>query len=144
MYCFVYGTLKRGFPNAHLMDGMEFVGEVETVLRYPLVGGAYFSPYLLDVPGRGCFVKELYKLTEAHFETLDRFEKVESDNYTRKPIQVKQVSSPHTHQALSAFTYLKNNYNSDLLDSPHIPEYLDERYIPRHLRPGRAVSSDHQ
>jgi gamma-glutamylcyclotransferase (GGCT)/AIG2-like uncharacterized protein YtfP len=34
---FVYGTLKRGYPNNPMLEGCEFLGEAVTVLTYKAV-----------------------------------------------------------------------------------------------------------
>ena len=50
---FVYGTLKRGEPNYHVIGNpasgvSQFVGEGKTVAKYPLVAAApWYNPYLL-------------------------------------------------------------------------------------------------
>ena len=56
---FVYGTLKRGQPNYHLLVDPEngvakFLGEAKLTKRYPLVVGSSFSvPLLLPVENQG-------------------------------------------------------------------------------------------
>ena len=56
---FVYGTLKRGQPNYHLLvdpkNGVaKFLGEAKLTTRYPLVVGSSFSvPLLLPVENQG-------------------------------------------------------------------------------------------
>ncbi|KAI6241515.1 Gamma-glutamylcyclotransferase family protein [Aphelenchoides fujianensis] len=58
-FVFVYGTLKKGEPNAAtMMDGAggrsRFVGEAETVRQFPLIISTQFNiPFLLKDPGRG-------------------------------------------------------------------------------------------
>ena len=51
----VYGTLKRGHGNNRVMGRSKFVGEGETVNRYPMVG--HGVPFVLPVKGRGHNVK---------------------------------------------------------------------------------------
>jgi len=34
---FVYGTLKRGYPNNPLLEGSQFLGEAVTVPTYKMV-----------------------------------------------------------------------------------------------------------
>ena len=56
---FVYGTLKRGQPNYHLLvdpkNGVaKFLGEAKLTKRYPLVVGSSFGvPLLLPVEHQG-------------------------------------------------------------------------------------------
>jgi gamma-glutamylaminecyclotransferase len=51
---FVYGTLKRGEPNYHVIDNptngvSHFIGEGKTVAKYPMVAAApWYNPYLLS------------------------------------------------------------------------------------------------
>ena len=60
---FVYGTLKTGEPNHHVLQDptkgkKELLGVGETVSKYPLVvASRYNIPYLLDAPGKGLNVK---------------------------------------------------------------------------------------
>ena len=60
---FVYGTLKTGEPNHHVLQDptrgkKELLGVGETVSKYPLVvASRYNIPYLLDAPGEGFNVK---------------------------------------------------------------------------------------
>jgi len=52
---FVYGTLKRGFPN-HVPElaNADYIGRARTLTAYPLIiGGKWFSPNLIDEPGMG-------------------------------------------------------------------------------------------
>ena len=56
---FVYGTLKKGFPNHSLFQNKSigkalFMGEAKLSDRYPLViAGTYNTPFLLPVKGQG-------------------------------------------------------------------------------------------
>ena len=52
---FVYGTLKRGFPNHDAwMKDYPCIGRFRTCVAFPLVvGGKWFSPYLIAEPGVG-------------------------------------------------------------------------------------------
>lgn len=56
---FVYGTLKRGEPNAsvmtNLVTGMQkFVGTGKTINAYPLIiASEYNIPFCLNKPGIG-------------------------------------------------------------------------------------------
>jgi gamma-glutamylcyclotransferase (GGCT)/AIG2-like uncharacterized protein YtfP len=70
---FVYGTLKRGFRNHHLMAEALFVGDfVAHGLRLYDLG-----PFPMAV-AEACFQVqgEVYGVTSQHLEALDRFEGV--------------------------------------------------------------------
>ena len=73
---FVYGTLKRGFPNHGLMDGARFIGEAMTVERYPMVvQGRHFSPVIMPEPGSGHrIVGELWEVDDQMLVVLDDLE----------------------------------------------------------------------
>lgn len=69
----VYGTLKSGFHNNLLLDGAEFLGEVKTVDKYPLVIDGL--PYLMERRGEGRLVFcELYRVSQGQLDRLDRLE----------------------------------------------------------------------
>eukprot|EP00051_Salpingoeca_urceolata_P007251 m.95965 g.95965 ORF g.95965 m.95965 type:complete len:98 (-) comp15174_c0_seq4:449-742(-) len=72
---FVYGTLKRGFPNhQHMPVGIEFVSRATTVERFPLVVGAGHNqiPFLLDFAGNGFQVNgEVFVADDAACNALD-------------------------------------------------------------------------
>lgn len=56
---FVYGTLKQGQPNHHVITGCKegkytLLGQGRTVSKWPLVIASPFNiPYLLDIEGEG-------------------------------------------------------------------------------------------
>jgi len=130
---FVYGTLKRTFPNANFLEEAEFVGEYKTLDQYPLViGGEWNSPYLLNVQGKGHYVTgEVYYVNDETLDALDRLENV-GVNYTRKVLQVHHIDEPFS--VIQAYAYLKCNYTSDLLSKEPVANYQDRRYVPRSQR----------
>ncbi len=70
---FVYGSLLRGEPNAHNLDGAAWLGMARTEDRYGLVDlGAY--PGLVD--GDGAVLGEVYAVDDGTLARLDRFEDV--------------------------------------------------------------------
>jgi gamma-glutamylcyclotransferase (GGCT)/AIG2-like uncharacterized protein YtfP len=82
---FVYGTLKMGKGNSHLMHAAEYCGE-GVVDDYGLLDGAF--PYA--IPQLGATVEgELYRITDQH--TMDRLDMLEGYpiHYTRDYVKVK-------------------------------------------------------
>lgn len=139
-YVFVYGTLKKGFPNAYMLDRATFVGDFRTLTRYPLVvGGKYNSPYLLDMPSKGSRVKgELYAVDDAVLADLDDLENV-GVNYSRAVTKVSSCADRSF--AIDAFVYLKTNNLHELAAKEYLDDYQCRLYVPRHMRATRSVPS---
>lgn len=140
---FVYGTLKRGFANHSLLDDATFLGRFRSIVPYPLVvGGAFFSPYLLDIPGKGERVfGEVYTVSSDTLARLDVLENV-GVNYARSTMVVASTYDPSF--TATTFVYLKRNFGDDLLKKPMMADYQCRKYIPRHRRPRspeKAVSA---
>lgn len=132
-YIFVYGTLKRGFANSHLLERATYIGSFHTTTKYPLVvGGKYFSPYLLDVPNTGNRVKgEVYAVDDLTLADLDHLEQV-GINYTRRVEKV--VSCTDRSVVVNAFAYFKGNDIEKLINAKFLEDYQCRRYVPRHRR----------
>lgn len=132
-WIFAYGTLKRGWPNHALMRNCLYEGTFVTVERYPLVvGGKFYTPYLLNRAGDGNNVRgEVYRVDDDELAMLDVLENI-GDNYHRQRVLVRPVKDRSF--AVEAFTYLKCNFGADLLQLERHEEYVDRRYVPRHLR----------
>ena len=80
---FVYGTLRQGEVNHHLLSGAEFCGEHVTRARYRMLHlGAY--PGVVE-GGSTAIVGEIYRVDRKHFVHLDRLEAYPS-LYNRKLI----------------------------------------------------------
>lgn len=69
---FVYGTLKRGFGNHHLLAHSAFVGECRTAGHYRLVVFAGYPALVGD--GDVAIHGELYSVDARTLENLDVFE----------------------------------------------------------------------
>ncbi len=119
---FVYGTLKRGFPNfVHMSGDVRFVGQCTTCECFPLViGGQWFTPYLFDEPGVGHRVKgELFAVGEAELQLLDRLEGVGAPGgYHRRQVQIEVCGARNRSQA---WAYLMQRRHVSLV---HSQEYL--------------------
>lgn len=91
MKIFVYGSLKKGFHNHHILDKADFLGKGETVERYPMFEVEKEEyPYLLDIFHYGAenIVGEVYEVDEKLLKRIDYFEGV-PEYYFRKTIQIK-------------------------------------------------------
>ena len=111
MLIFVYGTLKEGFPNAHLNQGRRVPGHFRTVQRFPFyvvrLPLENRAPWLMNQPGLGHHVVgQVFEVDEAHVEALDRFEEVgQPTGYARVPLVLHAVDDPDTQ--LQAYAYMK-------------------------------------
>jgi len=125
---FVYGTLKTGFPNHHYMRGATCIGGGRTSDAYPLVvGGAWFTPYLLPEKGSGHRVKgEVWDVPEHLMPALDHLESTHLPNgYRRQRIPVvMDGSGEHT----DAWTYFRERRHIAIIHSDTMDDYQDRRY----------------
>jgi gamma-glutamylaminecyclotransferase len=108
---FVYGTLKRGFPNhARWMAQARLLGRFRTRERYRLVlNGDRCSPCLVDGAGRGRrVIGEVFAVDAQGLKQLDRLERIDRPNgYRRRHIVVDGLGSPVV-ESHRVFAYLKN------------------------------------
>jgi gamma-glutamylaminecyclotransferase len=73
---FVYGTLKRGFANHHLMAGQQFVGDAFTRPRYRVLDLGPHPGLIVDEL-HGLSVRgELWAVNDTGLAALDAFEEV--------------------------------------------------------------------
>ena len=129
---FVYGTLKRGFPNFDAgMKGQRFIGRARTRDAYPLVvAGNWFSPILLYEPGVGRHVfGEAFEVSDQALAVLDRMEGTHLPNgYDRRKVSVESVDGGAVSDA---WTYFKERARLDVIHTDGLDDYaLDPRYVP--------------
>lgn len=127
---FVYGTLKRGFPNHHYMHEAEaaFIGTARTVDAYPLIiGGQWFSPNLLPERGQGHRVAgEIWEVGEAGLAILDALESVHlPTGYHRQTIPV-EMAGGGIEQAL---VYFRERRHIAIVHTDPLDDYQDRRYV---------------
>ena len=134
---FVYGTLKKGFPNhARFLGAARLVGAFRTVSAFPLVlDGERCSPCLVDSPGAGRRVRgEVYAVGHTTLAALDRLERTTApDGYHRRPIDVVPGGN-EADERLRVFAYLKAPHLVDTAPTATLSEYtpaLGARYRPR-------------
>lgn len=116
---FVYGTLKRGYHNHHLMQqiGAEFVCAGRTIERFPLV--VHGLPYLLDLPETGHQVEgEIYRVSREGFVALDHLEG-HPDWYRRRLIPVVAEDG----DTYESWAYFLLERADDLADLPAVARY---------------------
>jgi gamma-glutamylaminecyclotransferase len=106
---FVYGTLKKGFPNHdRYMQSAEKVGNYRTVENYPLVLiGQRYVPCMINAPGEGEHIEgELYEVDDDCLKRLDALERIKKpDGYRRLKICLKSVEK-YNAVSLEAHAYL--------------------------------------
>jgi gamma-glutamylaminecyclotransferase len=81
---FVYGTLKRGYPNNPLLEGSEFLGEAVTVPTYKMVETSF--PVIMPDPSGKPVAGEIYTVDDATLARLDQLER-EGRSYDRVMIE---------------------------------------------------------
>ena len=140
---FVYGTLKQGFPNHHLLPPATYVGAGVTAWRLPLVpAGPWYTPTLIIEPGVGHhIVGELYDVDRAGLATLDELEGVgRSLGFDRVQLEVNLPDG-----WTIAETYAKPRSRIDVIHGDPIAEYtIDSRYVAGENRdaPNRGLGSE--
>lgn len=126
----VYGTLKSGFNNNHLLGDSEFIGSGKLQERYPLeVSGL---PYLYSEKGVGEFVEvEVYDLDQ---ETLLRIDQLEGhpswyqrkqvvvnlDDWSKTTAWVYFIDEPTPEGVAFTDSYTGNNTGEV---DPYLPEF---------------------
>ncbi|KAL6059100.1 GGACT domain-containing protein [Balamuthia mandrillaris] len=143
---FVYGTLKRGFRNHHVMHGnAQFLGVGRTLQKWPLVRyGERNVPYLLPLQGLGKHIRgEVWTCSEEKLREMDVFEGVPT-YYDRLLIDVVMEEEQEASNALSlsslcssssldvigrtqVFAYVKKEHSADYLNTDFL-----ECFTPEH------------
>ena len=131
---FVYGTLKRGFPNAAHMGTAQFQTKATTVEALPLVVDPQSAiPYLIDKPGAGHRISgEVFLVDERDWPRLDYFEGVPDHYYQRLLVDVVPEAGGAPLTVNAYFRWDGEGFISieELLELELIPEYL-----PQHAHP---------
>ena len=129
---FVYGTLKRGFPNYNEQRlGAFYCGNCTTVERYALViADQYYVPVLLKdnyKTAKECIAGELYQVDQQTLKWLDKLEGIgKPKGYQRIEIKVLMASG----ELKTAYAYMKYHKDLDIIHNELSSHYaLDLRYI---------------
>ena len=87
---FIYGTLKRGQVNHHLLAEESYLGPATTLPRFRLLNlGWYPGLALCEDKGRA-IEGELWEVSDACLEALDAYE---GSEYERRMIEVQPETS---------------------------------------------------
>lgn len=106
---FVYGSLKEGFPNAHVNKGRRIAGRYRTVQAHPLYLADGVLPCLLANPGRGHqVIGQLFEVSESDLAAMDELERVgQPGGYDRVTIDV-ELDDGSSSEPMSAFVYVQS------------------------------------
>ena len=87
---FIYGTLKRGQVNHHLLETETFLGPARTQPNYRLLNLGWY-PGLAAVESSGQSITgEVWKVSPQCLRDLDAYE---GDEYSREPITLLDLVS---------------------------------------------------
>lgn len=110
---FVYGTLKQGQPNHHLLQNSrngeaKFIDKGQTVEKYPLVVGTRYNiPFLLNERGVGNYIKgEVYTVDTRMLARLDLLEDYPSF-YGREELDIKTENNGSLYYTYFTITDLE-------------------------------------
>lgn len=107
MLLFIYGTLKRGHSNNHLLQNSQYQTETTTTPEYRLYDCGHY-PALIKTPHNGNKIKgEIWEIPPNTIKTLDTLEGTPW-LYTRTEIQTE------THHNVQGYLYC--------LDTKHLKE----------------------
>jgi gamma-glutamylcyclotransferase (GGCT)/AIG2-like uncharacterized protein YtfP len=82
---FVYGTLKKGYGNSHLLRNAEFVGHGYTIETYRMFNVGF--PIIRECEDGNPVYGEVYEVDDQTLKNLDRLEN-EGVMYDRKVVNV--------------------------------------------------------
>ncbi|XP_045208472.2 gamma-glutamylaminecyclotransferase-like [Mercenaria mercenaria] len=133
---FVYGTLKSGLPNHHLIenktDGLCISrGTATTEEKFPLVTATRYNvPFMLYAPGKGHNIEgELYEVDETRLKSLDKLE-AHPHLYERRDIIVtKSAGREGSENAIKVQSYFLVKYRPLLLDMPMLKNYDGQGFV---------------
>jgi len=112
---FVYGTLKRNFPNFYLNKG-NFIDKCVTVEKFSLclVGERYSPCIIKNFTHENYIIGELFEVNDETMQNFDLRERIDKeDGYKKIQIQVKKIAS---NEKTTAFCYVKEIYQINTAD----------------------------
>jgi gamma-glutamylaminecyclotransferase len=127
-HIFVYGTLKRGYPNNYLLSDSKYLGEAITSNRYAMYGNGI--PFVASDKGVSQITGEIYVVNERTLKLLDQLEGFRENSnidswYKRELIQVEQGN-----KLFHCFIYFNNNHEGKLIPSGNYDDYVrDKKFV---------------
>jgi len=105
-HVFVYGTLKQGFRNHHVISGTRLAGDFLTLEPFPLyVIGEFGLPWLVHQPGSGHRVSgQVFEVDDDGLAAMDVLERVSDPGwYTRLALRVVGSADGEPFDAMAYF-----------------------------------------
>ena len=102
---FVYGTLKRGFCNHHLLTGQQFLGEARTAPGFTLYSLGDYPGLVPSADPLQQVVGEMWAVDPECLRQLDLLEGVAEQLYARRPIP---LAPPFAHETVESYFYLRS------------------------------------
>ncbi|ESN93726.1 hypothetical protein HELRODRAFT_88252 [Helobdella robusta] len=145
---FVYGTLKRGYPNNIFFNNSSlgyarFICKGKTEVKYPLVVATRWKlPFLLFAPDIGKNIEgDIYEIDNKFLSWLDDFEG-HPFVYQRQQIFITcslQPSSPSFCQKIPCWVYFLMKFPPKTLEKPHLSWYEQEEREEYDFRSGLGL-----
>jgi gamma-glutamylcyclotransferase (GGCT)/AIG2-like uncharacterized protein YtfP len=124
---FVYGTLKRGHCNHHLLKDARFVSKAKTTSVHVMLDGGF--PYVSQATKKGPFSGQVHgEIFEVDAKTLSRLDSLEgyrpenpaASHYLRLPVEVKPVSELNGNNVERVWMYqMTDRMNKPVMAAAH-------------------------
>lgn len=102
---FVYGTLKRGGSNHHLMGGQQFLGEARTQPGFRLYELGGHPGMIAKSDDRDGVTGEVWSVDAACLVQLDILEGLVEGHYRRVPVK---LLPPYTDPTIETYLYAQS------------------------------------
>lgn len=111
-FLFVYGSMKKDFPNHERLKNAQYLGDYHTVSYYTMYADtSKLFPYVVNDEKRYQIQGELYKITDKKdFDTIDVLEGI-PDFYIKRQISITN----DTGHKVSAWIYFRSPSNPSVL-----------------------------
>ena len=106
MYLFVYGTLKRGFQNHHILEDSIFICDGITINKFIMYSNGFYPMIVPEKKSKysGYVKGEIYKIKDKLIKKIDEFEDV-PEEYIRIEENIRCVN---TMEVIKCFLYISS------------------------------------